>query len=336
MRSAALRVIQPWMVVVGYELCNAFAFFFNCYGKVLPFIANTTLWVSLLSFLVIIITVPAVAPTHQTAQFVFATFVNNTGWKQNGIAFIVGLINTNWAFACLDCATHMAEEVHRPEKMIPIAIMGTVAIGFVTAWFYSIAMFFSMNNLDQLFATLTGVPILELFYQALRNKAGAIVLEVLIIVTGVGCLIASHTWQARLCWSFARDRGLPGSRFLATVNRQLDVPLWAHLVSCVIVAILGLLYLGSYTAFNSMVTACIVLLYLSYAIPVVCLLIKGRNNIAHGPFWMGPIGLLSNIVLLLWTAFTFVMYSFPVVMPATGSSSMCTIHSIFPSGIPRD
>ena len=79
-----------------------------------------------------------------------------------------------------------------------------------------------------------------------------------------------------------------------------------------------------------MVTACIVLLYLSYAIPVVCLLIKGRNNIAHGPFWMGPIGLLSNIVLLLWTGFTFVMYSFPVVMPATGSSSMSTsIRSLY-------
>ena len=72
-----------------------------------------------------------------------------------------------------------------------------------------------------------------------------------------------------------------------------------------------------------MVTACIVLLYISYAIPVTCLLLKGRNNIPHGPFWMGPIGLIANIVLLCWTVFTLVMYSFPVVMPATGSSSKC-------------
>src|SRR3954449_5454880 len=118
------------MVVVAYEIVNAFAFLFNCYGKFLPRVATFTLWFSLTSFLVILVTVPATAPTHQPAKFVFANFVNNTGWKQNGIAFIVGLINTNWAFACLDCATHMAEEVARPEKMIPIAIMGTVAIGF--------------------------------------------------------------------------------------------------------------------------------------------------------------------------------------------------------------
>lgn len=69
-----------------------------------------------------------------------------------------------------------------------------------------------------------------------------------------------------------------------------------------------------------MVTACIVLLYISYSIPVVCLLYQGRNNIPHGPFWMGPLGFFANIVLLLWTLFTLVMYSFPVAKPVKGSS----------------
>jgi choline transport protein len=64
-----------------------------------------------------------------------------------------------------------------------------------------------------------------------------------------------------------------------------------------------------------MITACIVLLYLSYAIPVVALLVKGRSNIKHGPFWLGPIGLFANIVLLCWTLFTLVMYSFPYAKP---------------------
>lgn len=238
------------MVVISYELFNLFAYFFNCYGKILPFVSKTALWTSLVSFTVILITVPAKAPTHQSAKFVFANFVNNTGWSQNGIAFIVGLINVNWSFACLDCATHMAEEVRQPERMIPIAIMGTVALGFITSWSYSIAMFFSMNNLQQLNETSTGVPILELFYQALVNKAGAIVLETLIIITGIGCLIASHTWQARLCWSFARDGGVPGSLYLSRVHDTLGIPLRAHTTSCFIVGVLGLLNLGSYTAFN--------------------------------------------------------------------------------------
>ncbi len=69
-----------------------------------------------------------------------------------------------------------------------------------------------------------------------------------------------------------------------------------------------------------MITACIVLLYISYAIPIICLLVRGRNNIRHGPFWMGPFGLFANIVLLLWTLFTLVMYSFPPVQPVVAGS----------------
>lgn len=69
-----------------------------------------------------------------------------------------------------------------------------------------------------------------------------------------------------------------------------------------------------------MVTACIVLLYVSYAIPVVLLLIKGRDNIKHGPFWLGGFGHFCNYVLLFWTGFTLVMYSFPYGKPVTAGN----------------
>ena len=245
------RTIHPWMTVIAYELVNLFAFLFNCYGRTLPKVASLALYTSLVSFVVILITVPAKAPTHETAHFVFATFLNETGWAQNGIAFIVGLINTNWAFACLDCATHLAEEVPRPERIVPLAIMSTVAIGFVTAWFFSISMMFSISNFDDIYATETLVPMLQLFYQALGTNLGATALEGLVAATGILCLVSSHTWQCRLCWSFARDRGVPGSRLLSKVSPSLDVPLNAHILSCFLVALLGLLYLGSSAAFNS-------------------------------------------------------------------------------------
>ncbi|OGM44464.1 choline transport protein, partial [Aspergillus bombycis] len=289
-------VPKPWHSVVAYEAINLFAFLFNCVGKALPTVATATLYISLISFTVILITVPAAAPTHANAQFVFTNFVNSTGWPSDGLAFLVGLINPNWVFACLDSATHLAEEVSRPERSIPIAILSTVAIGFITSWFYCIAMFFSVHDLALITSTPTGVPILALFHQALQSKPGAIALESLILVTGIGCQIACHTWQSRLCWSFARDNGLPFSRFLAKIHPVLDVPFNAHVVSCTVVSLLGLLYLGSSTAFNSMVSACIVLLYSSYVVPVIALLYKGRRNIPHGPFDMNYVCVVYAVV----------------------------------------
>lgn len=101
--------------------------------RLLPKVTTVALYTSLISFLVTLITVPARAKSHQPARFVFATFINSTGWKSDGLAYLVDLINCNWVFACLDAATHMAEEVAQPERNIPIPIMGTVAIGFTTA-----------------------------------------------------------------------------------------------------------------------------------------------------------------------------------------------------------
>ena len=79
-----------------------------------------------------------------------------------------------------------------------------------------------------------------------------------------------------------------------------------------------------------MITAAIVLLYISYSIPVVALLIKGRDNIKHGPFWLGKFGLFANYVLLAWTLFTLVMYSFPFAKPVLPNSKLflveCSTH----------
>jgi len=115
------------------------------------------------------------------------------------VAWILGLLGVNWGFSCLDSCVHMAEEIPHPEKNIPRAIMGTIAIGFITSWVYSIAIFFSMQDILSVIGTPTMVPILELFRQALRgNIPGAVFLEVLVVLTAIGCLMSIHTWQSRL------------------------------------------------------------------------------------------------------------------------------------------
>lgn len=177
-------------------------------------------------------------------------------------------------------------------------------------------MFFSLRDLEAITSSATGVPILELFAQTVPNRGAVIFLEVLVTLSGIGTLVSSQTWQSRLAWSFSRDRGIWGSRYWSRIHPTLGVPLNAHILSVVVSAALLCLYMASLTAFNSMVSACVVFLYLSYLVPTVNLLIRGRRSVPWGPFWLGLWGHIANWVTVLWALFTTIFFSFPFVMPA--------------------
>ncbi|PWW74658.1 amino acid transporter [Tuber magnatum] len=307
-------VYEQWMGFVGYQIANILVFFLNCSNRFLPGLNKTSLYISLASFLTITLAVLIASPKKASADAVFGTYTNSSGWDNDVVAWILGLLGVNWGFSCLDACVHMAEEIPHPEKNIPKAIMGTVAIGFITSWVYSIAIFFSMQDILSVITTPTMVPILELFRQALRgNIPGAVFLEVLVVLTAIGCLMSIHTWQSRLLWSFARDRGFPFSSHLAIVaGAPYSVPLWSHLFSCFWIAVLGILYWVSTTAFFSLLTGGILMQYISYMIPVSLLLIRGRRISVPGPFYMGRWGWFANGVLVVWSLFTLVFYSFPL------------------------
>ena len=326
------HVTKKWQLFVLYQLINFILGLANCHSYFLPIVGNSALYVSLTAFITITITVLVCSRGHyQNADFVFVEFNNGTGWKSSGVAFLIGLINPNWSFSCLDCATHLAEEVANPESIIPKAILGTVTIGFLTSFPYVISMFFCIRNLDDIMNSTTGLPILDIYYQALQSKGGALVLGLLVFATAVCCTISCHTWQARLTWSFARDNGLPFSKYLSQIHPTAKLPLWAHLFSSAIVAIVGALYLASDAVFNAMVVACISFLLLSYSVPVLCLLYRGRDNIKHGPFWLGKFGIFSNVVTVCWALFATVFFSLPSVMPVTAGNMnyVCAVFGVF-------
>lgn len=114
----------------------------------------------------------------------------------------------------------MAEEIPHPGKNIPKAILGTVAIGFITSWIYSIAVFFSIQDIEKVIATPTFVPSLEVFRQAVRgNIPGAVFLELLVVTSVIGCMMSIHTWQSRLVNSSHQYIGVP------RINKAPDVEL---------------------------------------------------------------------------------------------------------------
>jgi amino acid transporter len=63
--------------------------------------------------------------------------------------------------------------------------------------------------------------------------------------------IGSLTAASRCTWAFSRDGGIPGSQWWKKVNPRFGVPLNGLILSTVVCALLGLIYLGSSAAFNA-------------------------------------------------------------------------------------
>ncbi|CEP64994.1 Bio5p LALA0_S16e00254g [Lachancea lanzarotensis] len=339
---------KHWHIFVVYEILNVVITFVNCWSAILPALSQFGLYLSLLTYLTTFIICMVCRSNNNVNEWpkssnIFGHFQNTTGWSSSPMAFIVGLINPLWAFAGIDSATHMVDEVGymQSKRLVPRAIICTIVIGFLTSFTYAIGMFYCIIDSEKVTESI--LPILEIYYQATQNRNLSVFMQCCCISTGLTCGVASVTWQSRILWSIGRDFSKlsphkPVSRktlgFFGKVNSSLKAPLNAHLFSQVVVAIIGCIFMGSTTAFNAIITACITLLLLSYAIPCVILLWVGKRafyvriqtelseigvSIKRLPN-VGISGLIPNILTICWALFCLVFLSFPYSLPVSSGN----------------
>jgi amino acid transporter len=198
-------------------------------------------------------------------------------------------------------------------------VMSVVAAG-ITGVVYLIPLLFVLPDIDTLLAVSSGQPIGLVFKTATGSAGGGFGLLFLILgilfFAGVGSLTAA----SRCLYAFSRDGAVPGSRLWARVNTKFDIPLNALLLSTFVQGALGLIYLGSAAAFNAFTGVATICLSASYALPVLCLVIRGRHLVAGAPFHLGSLGLVVNSITLVWILLAIVLFCMPTAIPVTPSS----------------
>ncbi|KAI7973668.1 hypothetical protein EIK77_004274 [Talaromyces pinophilus] len=176
---------------------------------------------------------------------------------------------------------------------------------------------FSVQDFAALSTTNTGLPLAELFYQATQSAGGAFGLTFILFIALGPCVISSQLSTSRVLWAFARDGAMPFSDVWAKVSKRFGIPFNAQLLVAAANAALGCLYLGSSTAFNSMLGAAVTINNVAYLIPIATNMIMGRTGMHKGVFHMGKWGWLINGVTVAWLLFAIVFFSFPYSMPVT-------------------
>jgi choline transport protein len=249
-------------------------------------------------------------------------------------SYMLAVCCTLTIYSRYDAACHLSEEMPKPSRNVPLAMIGSVIINGVIGLVYAIVLLFSLGDLESLLQSKTGFPFMQLFLNVTASAAGASVLALCITMVATAANAACVTSTSRTAWAFARDNGFPASEFFAEVSPTLKVPVRMILMVGFLQMLLGLIYLGSSTAFNAVLSMAILGMYASYISPIVVMLIYGRRRsaarvrgVGSGTFNLGPRwGPVINIAAIVWLIIAMVFSTFPTVQPVTpGNMNYCVV-----------
>lgn len=245
----------------------------------------------------------------QSASFVFGKWINQTGWN-DGITWFLGLLQAAYGLTAFDSAVHMVEEIPQPRKNVPRVIWMSVAIGAVTGFIFMVVCLFSIQNLESVLNPSTGLPFMDLCAETIGLTGGSILLA-LFIFNGMGQATSILTTGSRLTWGFARDGGIPWYKYFMAVNETWKVPARSLWLQGAIIGLVGILYTFANTVLDAILSVSTIALTISYAMPILTLMIVGRDKLPPGEFALGRFGPIINGVAVVYCAITTVFFFFP-------------------------
>ncbi|EED22181.1 choline transport protein, putative [Talaromyces stipitatus ATCC 10500] len=317
---------KAWHVFVSMLICTWICCLTVMFAnKVLPQIGNLGMFLILGGVFVTII-VCAVMPhinglPYASNEFVWASWTSSTGYSSQGFVFVAGMLNGAYSVGTPDVTSHLAEEIPHPSRNIPKAMLAQMSIGFITGFLYMIAMFYSIQSLDDVLNSVFGFPLAEIYRQATGSRGGALGLLIVAflptLITCIGCYITA----GRTLWTLARDNATPFPSFVGHINTRFHNPLNATFVCGCMITVLACIYVGSTTAFNAFIGSYIQLSTLSYFTAIFPHVLTRRSLITPGYFHMkNSVGYVVNILSCIYIVAFIIIFCFPYAIPTNAKS----------------
>ncbi|KAI1459182.1 amino acid/polyamine transporter I [Annulohypoxylon moriforme] len=314
--------IEQWSTYLIFLAVLTFTTGSNIWGnRILGRWNDAALYWSLLGVVVISIVLLATSSKND-AHYVFADFSNETGWS-DGMAWILGLLQSALSLIGFDAALHMTEEMPRPAEDAPRAIIYAVIVGGVTGVAFILVILFCITDPTTVLSTPTNMPIAELILQGTKSRAAATVLTLMLAVCFINGTNGCVTSSSRLLYAMARDKGIVRHGYFAHITPKLDVPVRTIVFTFVFNVLFGLLYLGPSVAFSAYAASTTIFLNVSYVFPVITLLVRGRSILGQFRsertyFDLGRAGWALNVVAAIFVVVTSVFFCFPTGLPVSG------------------
>ncbi|MCC8395810.1 amino acid permease [Paraburkholderia sp. MMS20-SJTR3] len=199
-------------------------------------------------------------------------------WAPHGIAGILsGALIAFLAFGGFDMVAAAGEEIERPEKNLPRAILITLAI---VLGIYLLVAFTALGTVDWYTLGASSAPLSEAAQHFIGNRGGRLV-AVIAVVTTAATANAVLVVTSRISFAMARDGLLPSP--LAYVHPKTGTPQVAVLVSG------GMLILMALFGSSASATSIGGFLYVLHFVPPLLVLMKLRTSKSASPAFRTPL-----------------------------------------------
>lgn len=310
---------NDWQLLLIFWAICLIAFVICAFGnRFLPMVDTVCAAWTGISILIICIALSVKADVgRHSASYALGHYDKSfSGW--GGFTFFIGLLPAAYTFSAIGMISAMAEEVHNPAIKVPQAISLCVPVGGVAGLFFILPICFTLPPLEDIIASPSGQALPFIFHAVMGSPGGGLGLIFLVLMITMFCSISITVAASRCTWAFARDDAIPLARLWARVDHNLGVPFWSLVLVTIVQMLLGLINLGSSSAFLAFVSVGVQALAVSYAIPIGTSLWHGRREVMQARWNCGNlVGYIVNIVALLWIAFEVVLFSMPTALPVT-------------------
>ncbi|RCI05369.1 hypothetical protein CU098_013330, partial [Rhizopus stolonifer] len=315
--TSAISVAHPDFVTtpaIDYGVFIAILFIHGLMNtlpvKYTGMINNLSVWWHLMGILFIVLVGLLLTPNKPSASFALGQVYNGSGFSSQGYAWLIGLLQAQFTLNGYDSAAHVSEETMSAQRGSPMGIVMAIGTSAIAGTVLMMACAFMIQDFDrQIVHSANSMAITQVFLDGVGMGWTLWFLVIILVAmyfAGASVIVGS----SRQTYAFARDGAMPLSAWLTRLT-DAKVPANAVWFNIIFSAILGIPYLFSDVAFETIVSINTIAANISYLIPIWLRITMARKRFTKGPFHMGWFSIPCGIIACLWIVLTSALFVLP-------------------------
>ena len=246
---------------------------------------------------------------HQPFSVLFHSAGTGSGWSWFSTPFLTTIAFVGFSFLGFESAGSIAEEVQESRKVLPKAILLSLAAAGCLVIFATLGIVLAIPSVPDVMSGTAADPISSTLQDAMGNGIGRVLLAMLAIGF-TASLIAVQAAVSRGIWAGARDRVLPGQSVLGRLSGKENLPRHAIALTAIIAG--PLLFISASKVYALLLSFGDAGFYLSFALPVVGLaIVKLRGQWVPGDHTLGGLSKPITYVAAIWIALETINIAWP-------------------------